>query len=109
MKRAIIFILCGICFYPLYSRAQTIAEAGSLGLNIDAIFKEWNNPHSSGGAIAIVKDGELVFTKGYGCADLEHSVRVTPSTEFYMASISKQFVGYCVARLIQEGEADTER
>ncbi|HUU38465.1 MAG TPA: serine hydrolase domain-containing protein [Candidatus Desulfaltia sp.] len=104
MKRAIVFILCGIFFYSFYSRAETIIETDSLALKIDAVFKEWDAPHSPGGAIAIVKDSELIFIKGYGCADLEHSVGVTPSTKFYMASISKQFVGYCVAGLIHDGK-----
>jgi CubicO group peptidase (beta-lactamase class C family) len=58
----------------------------------------------AGGAIAIVKDGRLIFMKGYGCADLENAVAMTPSTKVYMASISKQFTGYCVARLIGDGK-----
>lgn len=78
-------------------------DTDSLALKIDSIFKEWNRPDSPGGAIAIVQGGKNVFMKGYGCADLEHSVGLTPSTKLYLASISKQFTGYCIARLIIDG------
>jgi CubicO group peptidase (beta-lactamase class C family) len=104
MKRAFVFILCGICFCSFYSQAEALKETGSLESEIDPIFKEWNHPHSPGGAVAVVKKGKLIFMKGYGRADLEHSVGLTPSTKFYMASISKQFVGYCAARLIMDGK-----
>ncbi len=79
-------------------------ETDSLELKIDAIFKPWNHPHSPGGAIAIVQQGKVIFMKGYGSADLENSVALTPSTRLYLASISKQFTGYCVARLIHDGK-----
>jgi CubicO group peptidase (beta-lactamase class C family) len=76
----------------------------SMESKIDFIFRDWIYPRSPGGAIAIVNKGELIFMKGYGCADLEHSVAMTPSTKVYMASISKQFTGYCIAKLIREGK-----
>jgi len=89
----------------IVSRAtRSGAETDSLGLKIDTVFAEWKYPQSPGGAIAIVKDGRLIFMKGYGCADLENAVAMTPSTKVYMASISKQFTGYCVARLIGDGK-----
>jgi CubicO group peptidase (beta-lactamase class C family) len=80
------------------------AGADSLELKIDFVFRDWSYPHSPGGAIAIVKEGKLIFKKGYGCADLENAVAMTPSTKVYMASISKQFTGYCVAKLIKDGK-----
>jgi CubicO group peptidase (beta-lactamase class C family) len=79
-------------------------EADSLESRIDAIFRQWNHTHSPGGAIAVVQNGELIFVKGYGCADLENSVGLTGSTELYLGSISKQFTGYCIARLIRDGK-----
>ncbi len=78
----------------------------SLESRIDSIFREWNNPHSPGGAIAIVQGGALIFVRGYGSADLEDSVPITASTKFYLGSISKQFTGYCVARLVHDGRLD---
>lgn len=82
---------------------RTGIEADSLEAKIDLIFRDWDQPQTPGGAIAIVKDGALVFMKGYGLADLEDAVRTTPSTSFYLASISKQFTGYCIAKLIKDG------
>ncbi len=86
----------------LWGLTKSGIKTSSLELIIDSIFKEWNNPHSPGGAIAIVKEGQLIFMKGYGCADLEHAVEMTPSTKLYLASISKQFTGYCIASLLKD-------
>lgn len=76
----------------------------SMESRIDFIFRDWIYPSSPGGAIAIVEKGKVIFMKGYGCADLEKAVAMTPATKIYMASISKQFTGYCVAKLIREGK-----
>jgi CubicO group peptidase (beta-lactamase class C family) len=76
----------------------------SMESKIDFVFRDWSYPHSPGGAIAIVEKGKVIFMKGYGCADLENAVAMTPSTKVYMASISKQFTGYCIAKLIREGK-----
>jgi CubicO group peptidase (beta-lactamase class C family) len=78
--------------------------ADSLESKIDTIFREWQYPRSPGGVIAIVNKGRFIFTKGYGCANLETKTGMTQSTSFYLASISKQFTGYCIAKLINEGK-----
>jgi len=72
----------------------------SISISIDEIFHEWSYPETPGGSVTIVQDGKIIFMKGFGSADLEMSVPVGPSTKFYLASISKQFTGYCIANLI---------
>ncbi|MFC2084076.1 serine hydrolase domain-containing protein [Bacteroidota bacterium] len=79
-------------------------EPDSLKYRIDEIFKEWDSPDSPGGAVAIVKEGKVIFMEGYGSADLEMSIPFTPLTKLYLASLSKQFTGYCVAKLILDGK-----
>jgi CubicO group peptidase (beta-lactamase class C family) len=54
--------------------------------------------------VAVVRDGRLVFAKGYGLADLEHRIAITPSTVFDVASVSKQFAGLAIAMLVEEGK-----
>lgn len=91
-------------FFSMFSRvtAQSISEADSLENKIDDIFKEWTSSLSPGGSVTIMKEGKVIFMKGYGYADIELSVPVTPSTKLFLASISKQFTGYCIAKLIIE-------
>ena len=69
---------------------------------IDELFAEWDRPGTPGCAVAIVSEGEIVFEKGYGIADLEHDVSITPETVFYIGSVSKQFVTMCIL-LLEEG------
>src|ERR1051326_2116374 len=55
-----------------------------------------------GGALAVVKDGRLVYTRGYGWADRENKVPVKPASLFRIASISKPFTAVAVLKLIEE-------
>jgi CubicO group peptidase (beta-lactamase class C family) len=71
---------------------------------VDKIFASWNKPDTPGCALAIIKDGEIIYKRGYGMANLENNVPITPQSVFYIGSVSKQFVTTCVAILIQEGK-----
>lgn len=75
---------------------------------IDAIFSDWNQPEVPGGALGIVQNGELVYATGYGSADLEHDIPITPQTVFYIGSVSKQFVTFCILLLEEEGKIDLD-
>ena len=57
-----------------------------------------------GVAVLIVQDGRIAFGKGYGLASLEYNVPITPTTVFDIASVSKQFTGYAISTLIQQGK-----
>jgi CubicO group peptidase (beta-lactamase class C family) len=67
---------------------------------VDAIFSDIDVSQSPGYAVGVVKNGQLVFAKGYGLANLEDRVPITPDTVFHLASLSKQFTAAAVALLI---------
>jgi CubicO group peptidase (beta-lactamase class C family) len=71
---------------------------------VDAIFTEYNSALSPGCALGVVKDGKLIYSKGYGMADLEHDIPITASSVFYIASVSKQFVTMAVLLLEEQGK-----
>jgi CubicO group peptidase (beta-lactamase class C family) len=71
---------------------------------VDAIFAERENGEKPGCAVVVVKDGSVAYEKGYGMADLEHHVKITPQTAFDVASVAKQFTGLGVAMLIEQGK-----
>jgi CubicO group peptidase (beta-lactamase class C family) len=81
--------------------AQPVAD--STARKIDALFKKWDNYSSPGFAIGIVRNDTLIYAKGYGMADLEFEVRITPETIFHMASISKQFTAFSIILLADKG------
>ena len=55
-------------------------------------------------AIAVVKDDEVIFVRGFGLADLENETPVTPETIFAIGSITKSFTATLVGMLVDEGE-----
>jgi len=55
-----------------------------------------------GGALAVVKDGRLAYTRGYGWADRESKVPAKPTSLFRIASISKPFTAVAVLKLVEE-------
>ena len=69
-------------------------------LAIDSTFSDVVGSSSPGYALGIVRDGHLIFAKGYGLANLEDRVPITPDTVFHLASLSKQFTAAAVALLI---------
>ena len=71
---------------------------------IDAIFAQWDNTRSPGAAVAVSRGGQVIFARGYGMADLQHDVPITPDSIFHVASISKQFTTACVQLLAQDGK-----
>ena len=91
-----------LVFLVLWSVGTTFADEKTS--KVDKIFASWNKPDTPGCALAIIKDGEIIYKRGYGMADLENNVPITPQSVFYIGSVSKQFVTMCVALLIQEGK-----
>jgi CubicO group peptidase (beta-lactamase class C family) len=71
---------------------------------IDAIFERYAEPGSPGCALAVIKDGEIVHEQGYGLANLELDVPVTPATVFNIGSMSKQFTAFAIALLEAEDQ-----
>jgi len=56
-----------------------------------------------GAALLVVRDGEQLLHRGYGLADVERQVAVTPATNFRLASVSKQFTAAAILLLAQDG------
>ena len=61
------------------------------GDDIDHLFEQFTIAGSPGCALGVMHDGELIFKKGYGLANLEYGIAIEPTTIFHVASMSKQF------------------
>jgi len=70
---------------------------------VDKVFSRWAKYDSPGAALAIVSGGEVVYKQGYGMANLEYDVPISPNTIFHVASVSKQFTAMAVALLVEDG------
>jgi D-alanyl-D-alanine carboxypeptidase len=96
MKRMI--ILCLSLFMAIGGNAQNERA------RTDSLMSSIYQSGYPGAAIVVIKDGSVVFKKGYGVADLDSKALITPSTNFNICSMTKQFTAYAILQLQREGK-----
>src|SRR5215212_3204005 len=74
---------------------------GSFDQSVIDLMKKYNIP---GGAIALSRDGKLIYARGFGYADVENKTPVQPDALFRIASVSKPITSAAVMTLIQDGK-----
>jgi len=79
-------------------------SAGDKSKKVDDLFAKWDSTVSPGAALGIIENGELIYTRGYGMANLEHNIPITSKTVFRIGSTSKQFTAACIAILSLQGK-----
>jgi CubicO group peptidase (beta-lactamase class C family) len=70
---------------------------------IDQLFYPFTGENVPGGAVGVVKDGELVFSKAYGMANLTYDVKFDINTPTNIGSVTKQFTATAILLLEQQG------
>jgi len=95
---------CLSCASDIACTSDDQPEQEPLTAKVDKLFAKWDSWDSPGAAVAIIKDGSVVYKRGYGSANLEYNVAITPSTIFHVASISKQFTAFAIAMLAEQGK-----
>jgi CubicO group peptidase (beta-lactamase class C family) len=81
------------------------ADPQDLAKSVDAIFADYAKPGSPGCSLAVIRDGRIVYEKGYGLANVEHGVPIDPKrTVFDIGSTSKQFTAASVLLLAKDGK-----
>jgi len=83
-------------------------KSNNFSAQIDDLCRQLNTSDKPGVAIAIVKDGKTVYENGFGMANLEHTIPITPNSIFDIASVSKQFAGFSIALLVEEGKINLD-
>ncbi len=70
--------------------------------SLHAVFNKEFKPGEPGGAVLVVRNGEVLISKGYGVADIRTGEAITPKTLFNIGSITKTFVAYGILELVDE-------
>ncbi len=86
------------------SRASAQIPSQEIPKKVDAVFAAYEKPGSPGCALGVIRDGMLIHARGYGLANLEHSVLITGTTVFDIGSTSKQFTATAILLLAQQGK-----
>lgn len=70
---------------------------------IDSLFLTYAHSNSPGCAVGVFQNGAVTFARGYGFANLNYDVPITPTTRFTVGSVSKQFTAASIALLVRAG------
>jgi CubicO group peptidase (beta-lactamase class C family) len=92
----------------LSSSSSSIAPAQISDAAIDSLFAKFVSSHDPGCAVLVIKDGQPIFRKGYGVADLRTLQKIDPETNFRLASLTKQFTAMAVMLLVHDGKLHYE-
>jgi CubicO group peptidase (beta-lactamase class C family) len=88
---------------PVFGDEPPAGLPADLTARVDELFAKWNRRDSPGCAVGIVHRGRLIYSKGFGSADLEYQAPNTPQTVFDVMSFSKSLTCACLALLMDEG------
>ena len=96
--------------HPQTSPAPELTKA-DFETFLDALIpSQLRNRNIAGAVVSVVKDGQVLFQKGYGYADVEEKKPVVPDqTLFRPGSISKLFTATAVMQLVEQGKLDLDR
>jgi CubicO group peptidase (beta-lactamase class C family) len=75
---------------------------------VDQIMAPYDGDDIPGGVVAVVKDGEMIFSKAYGMSHLTHDIPFTTETPTNIGSVSKQFTAFAILLLEQQGKISLE-
>ncbi|HEX2465278.1 MAG TPA: serine hydrolase domain-containing protein [Thermoanaerobaculia bacterium] len=101
-------MLAALADAPTAARATSPVPASTaepdVRRDIDAVFAAWDHWDTPGAAVVVLRDGEVFYQRGYGSAQLEYAIPITPSTVFHVASVSKQFTCMTIELLARDGK-----
>lgn len=102
MAIALTLALGPAAFTQVPSATPTPAE--TITARVNQLFAQWNKPDTPGCALAVIKDGQIIYKRGYGMANLELAVPITTTSVFKVGSIAKQFTAMSIGLLAQQGK-----
>src|SRR5688572_13667361 len=78
-----------------------VVEMASYDQKIPAFMRKYGIP---GGAVAVLRDGKLIYARGFGYADVANKTPVQPDALFRIASVSKPITAIAIMKLVEEGK-----
>jgi len=110
VKALILLLLSVLILFSTFSTAfgERNLQPDEIEAFIDKLLApQMQKHHVPGAVVSVVKDGEMVFAKGYGYADVENRISVSADkTLFRAGSVSKLFVWTAVMQLVEQGKID---
>jgi CubicO group peptidase (beta-lactamase class C family) len=100
LKRKLIIATVVLLLLGMRTKAQEIAVDEKIG----AIFSGVTTADTPGAAVLVRKQGQIIFERGYGVRDLRTKAKIGASTNFRLASFTKQFTAMAIMLLVHDGK-----
>lgn len=95
-------------FVLISARVQAQYFPEDKASKIDRYMKKLVENRQFNGSILVAEDGDVIFKKGYGYANMDWDILNTPDTKFRIGSITKQFVAVMILQLVEEGKLEID-
>jgi len=92
--------------WPLLLLLSAYISAGQTDVanQLEKAISVYNKPDAPGMCVTIVKNGETIFTQGFGLAAIDETAIITPNTVFNVGSVAKQFTASCIWILVRDNK-----
>lgn len=110
------FRTVAVCWFLICNATLAMAQVAYIGKELPGLeafdlvmtdfLKQW--PDVPGASLAVARNGKLLLVKGYGMADREKRIPVTPDTLFRMGSINKTITSVAILRLVEDGKLNLD-
>jgi CubicO group peptidase (beta-lactamase class C family) len=107
LRRMASGMVAGILALGTSSAPRAAGRQDRTAAAVDEVFSDFTKGGSPGCAVAVYRNGRIVYSKGYGLANLEEDVPITPSSVFDIGSTSKQFTAASILLLEKQGKLST--
>jgi CubicO group peptidase (beta-lactamase class C family) len=97
-------LLAGGLALSAFGTARADGRGDKTTAAVDEVFADLAKPGSPGCALGVFRDGAVVYAKGYGLANLEENIPITPASVFDIGSTSKQFTAASILLLEKQGK-----
>jgi len=101
----LIVILLFVSIAVLFQKTKYLNSLGikSSSTKLDSLIKSKTGKSTPGFAVMVIYNGKKIYKKGFGLANLHLDIPITPHTDFYLASVSKEFTTMAIMILHDRG------
>jgi len=104
LRSGCLVLMMLITAFAVQAMAQAPATNADLSTAINQDMEKMFKANEPGAAVIVVKNGQAVFRKGYGLANMEIGVAIEPDMIFRIGSITKQFTAVSILMLMEQGK-----
>src|SRR6266481_2181907 len=103
-RRFVVALIALFCLLSSASAGYGGTSDEKSAAAVDEVFSDLTKPGSPGCALGVYRDGKIIYAKGYGLANVEENVAITPQSVFDIGSTSKQFTAASILLLEKQGK-----